>query len=213
MNSSGLNQKEFSQLAGQQRAVRHGSCADAGQSDFTAVPDRIPDRTKSRPQQSSHAVVAVDGLGLPRPQIAYDISDYTEQGFVAAVRMRKVIFRKLGLPISPRVASQMIPLHSNAIDGKTELLTYGGAGHVMGTYRMGSDPEDIRRRLSGSAPMITRTYIWSEAEHFRRWALPIRRSRCLRWHCGPQSTSSKRPHFAANVMASVQHGRAPIAMR
>jgi glucose dehydrogenase len=27
------------------------------------------------------------------------------------------------------------------IDGKPEQLTYGGAGHVMGTYRMGDDPK------------------------------------------------------------------------
>jgi hypothetical protein len=44
---------------------------------------------------------------------------------------------------------------------------------------------------NGNAPMITRICIWSEAGHFRRWALRIRRSPCLRWHCGPQSTSSR----------------------
>ena len=27
------------------------------------------------------------------------------------------------------------------IDGTPELFTYGGAGHVMGTYRMGNDPK------------------------------------------------------------------------
>jgi glucose dehydrogenase len=27
------------------------------------------------------------------------------------------------------------------VDGTPELFTYGGAGHVMGTYRMGKDPK------------------------------------------------------------------------
>jgi choline dehydrogenase-like flavoprotein len=28
-----------------------------------------------------------------------------------------------------------------SVDGPPEKLTYGGAGHVMGTYRMGTDPK------------------------------------------------------------------------
>jgi hypothetical protein len=32
-------------------------------------------------------------------------------------------------------------LRGDAIDGNVEQLTYGGAGHVMGTYRMGDDPK------------------------------------------------------------------------
>jgi choline dehydrogenase-like flavoprotein len=28
-----------------------------------------------------------------------------------------------------------------AVDGIDQKLTYGGAGHVMGTYRMGTDPK------------------------------------------------------------------------
>ena len=60
------------------------------------------------------------------------------------------------------------------IDGQPVQLTYGGAGHIMGTYRMGDNP---RRRSSirTSAPMITTTCIWSEAARFRPAAPPIRR--------------------------------------
>jgi hypothetical protein len=39
-----------------------------------------------------------------------------------------------------------------------------------------------RPETGGDAPTITRTCIWSEAEHFRRWAPRIRPSRCRRRH-------------------------------
>jgi len=37
-----------------------------------------------------------DGLGLPRPQISYNLSNYTRQGFVAAYRMKNLLFKKNG---------------------------------------------------------------------------------------------------------------------
>ncbi|MBB4383688.1 hypothetical protein GGD61_008394 [Bradyrhizobium sp. SBR1B] len=37
-----------------------------------------------------------DLLGLPRPKIAYNLSDYTKQGIAAAFLLKNVIFRKLG---------------------------------------------------------------------------------------------------------------------
>jgi choline dehydrogenase-like flavoprotein len=84
---------------------------------------------------------ALDGLGLPRPQIAYDISDYTKQGFAAAFRLKKVIFKSLEVTEFTSVHSDD-PAHFDIdIDGTLERFTYGGAGHVMGTYRMGDDPK------------------------------------------------------------------------
>src|SRR5262245_4868219 len=38
-----------------------------------------------------------DGLGLPRPEISYDLSDYTRQGIVAAYRMKNLLFKKMGV--------------------------------------------------------------------------------------------------------------------
>ena len=38
-----------------------------------------------------------DGLGLPRPQISYNLSDYTRRGFVAAYRIKNLLFGKMGL--------------------------------------------------------------------------------------------------------------------
>jgi glucose dehydrogenase len=82
-----------------------------------------------------------DALNLPRPRIAYDISDYTKQGIVTAFRMKKLIFRKLGaLDFTERAEGDPAGF-DETIDGNLEQLTYGGAGHIMGTYRMGNDPK------------------------------------------------------------------------
>lgn len=85
-----------------------------------------------------------DVLGLPRPEIHYNISDYTRQGIVAAYRMQKLIFEKMGatdftqLPVAPPSGPTQF---EEKIDDKLVTLSYGGAGHIMGTYRMGDDPK------------------------------------------------------------------------
>jgi choline dehydrogenase-like flavoprotein len=76
-----------------------------------------------------------DNLGLPRPQIAYDLDPYTRAGFAAANQAAQQIFKKMNaidftyFPAGPSVFTY---------EGNQYLLQ--GAGHVMGTYRMGSDP-------------------------------------------------------------------------
>jgi choline dehydrogenase-like flavoprotein len=77
-----------------------------------------------------------DRLGLPRPQINYDLDDYTKAGFAAASQAAQQVFAKMGAvdftyfpPSSPSAFTY---------NGTQYLLQ--GAGHVMGTYRMGSDP-------------------------------------------------------------------------
>jgi len=82
---------------------------------------------------------AVDSLGLHRPEIHYDISDYTIRGFEAAYKLKTLIFDKLQADEFTSV-SEDDPASFN-IDGIKERFTYGGAGHVMGTYRMGADPK------------------------------------------------------------------------
>jgi glucose dehydrogenase len=84
---------------------------------------------------------AKDSLGLPRPKIEYNISDYTKQGIAAAFRLKNVIFKKLGAEDFTHTAESDPGGFDQVIDGKTVRLTYGGAGHVMGTYRMGNDPK------------------------------------------------------------------------
>jgi choline dehydrogenase-like flavoprotein len=55
--------------------------------------------------------------------------------------MRKVIFKKLGAIDFTERGDKDPAGFDMTIDGKVEQLTYGGAGHVMGTYRMGIDPK------------------------------------------------------------------------
>jgi glucose dehydrogenase len=82
-----------------------------------------------------------DGLGLPRPQISYNLSDYTRKGFVAAWRMKKLLFGKMRLDDFTRVDRDEPTRFDEEIDGESVTLSYNGAGHIMGTCRMGDDPK------------------------------------------------------------------------
>src|SRR5262249_39135234 len=82
-----------------------------------------------------------DGLGLPRPQISYNLSDYTRRGFVAAHRMKKLLFGKMGLTDFTKVLPDDPTRFDEEIDGELVRLNYIGAGHIMGTCRMGNDPK------------------------------------------------------------------------
>ena len=76
-----------------------------------------------------------DNLGIPRPEITYDLDDYTKAGFAAASQAAQQIFQKI-----KAVDFTYVPPSESVFtyDGNQYLLQ--GAGHVMGTYRMGSDP-------------------------------------------------------------------------
>jgi choline dehydrogenase-like flavoprotein len=83
-----------------------------------------------------------DGLGLRRPQISYDLSDYTKKGIVAAHRFKNLLFKRMGITeendfttVGPNDPTRF----EEEIDGKKVPLNFTGAGHIMGTYRMGSD--------------------------------------------------------------------------
>jgi choline dehydrogenase-like flavoprotein len=79
-----------------------------------------------------------DGLGLPRPEIAYSLSEYTKKGFVASYRMKNLLFKKMGITEFTTVGDKDPTRFEQEIDGKKVVLNYGGAGHIMGTYRMGT---------------------------------------------------------------------------
>ncbi len=66
-----------------------------------------------------------DKFGIPRPEIRFVIDDYTQRGADAFARLAARIFEALGAR----------PGEFAMVDG------YGGAGHVMGTHRMGDDPK------------------------------------------------------------------------
>lgn len=82
----------------------------------------------------------VDHLNLPRPQISYDLSDYTKAGIAAAKQAAETIFNRLG---ATQFTTDPDPDDPSAFEwtmnGKPERLGYLGAGHIIGTYRMGSN--------------------------------------------------------------------------
>src|SRR6185436_3419438 len=80
---------------------------------------------------------ALFGSGLPRPLITYNISDYTLKGLLSAQQTATTIFNKLGAkqfttPATPGDPSA-VPLPGGGS------IKYFGSGHVVGTYRMGTD--------------------------------------------------------------------------
>ena len=66
---------------------------------------------------------AKDMYGVPRPRISYRIDDYTRAGLAASLKAHDEIFAKLG-------ATSVH--HSPDVQG---------AGHIIGTVRMGDDPK------------------------------------------------------------------------
>ncbi|WLH12988.1 GMC family oxidoreductase [Pseudomonas hefeiensis] len=76
-----------------------------------------------------------DRLGIPRPEIHYDLSAYTKEGFRQAKLLATHIIEdllgavELTKPLPPGLFTyQGVP------------YSFQGAGHLMGTYRMGDDP-------------------------------------------------------------------------
>ena len=84
-----------------------------------------------------------DLLGLPRPEIRYDLYDYEKRAFVAAKKTADRIFEKMGAdqrttpPRSDEPAAFDVEM-----DGKLTRMMFFGAGHIVGTYRMGFNDED-----------------------------------------------------------------------
>ena len=147
MNSSGLNAQQFNQL-GNDNAALFGVDLARKLNDTVTRQFRIGFLVEQDPDPNNRVTLSSefkDALGLQRPEIFYNISEYTKQGFVAAYRMRKLIFDKMGATDfthrAPDPASDSPGRFEEIIDGQPITLTYGGAGHIMGTYRMGDDPK------------------------------------------------------------------------
>jgi choline dehydrogenase-like flavoprotein len=97
--------------------------------------EQSPDNTNRVTLSERHR----DGLGLPRPQIAYNLSDYTKRGLAAAKQASDAIFTRLNAePFTATPRSSDPNSFEWTIDGKKTRLNFLGAGHIVGTYRMGT---------------------------------------------------------------------------
>ena len=96
------------------------------------------------PEDSNRVTLSTtqtDHLGLPRPQIDYNLSDYTRAGMVAAKQTADGLFKLMGAEQFTLPPAADAPNSFEVeIDGRTERLKFFGSGHIVGTYRMGDDP-------------------------------------------------------------------------
>ena len=83
-----------------------------------------------------------DHLGIPRPEIHYGLSEYTRKGFEKAREATDFIFGKLGAEnFSAVTKDEIIALKQEAsmFEYNGQYYHFYGAGHIMGTHRMGDD--------------------------------------------------------------------------
>jgi choline dehydrogenase-like flavoprotein len=88
-----------------------------------------------------------DALGCFRPIIAYNVSRYTWQSMVEAMKVSKAVFDRMGIPKKDQHFYGTDPTVPDsrsfrAKDGKDYLLNFIGAGHHIGTHRMGKSKRD-----------------------------------------------------------------------
>ncbi len=83
-----------------------------------------------------------DVLGIPQPEIHYEVSAYTQRGFDDALKSLSGIFEELGtteVHYEPDSNSTSPGIFTSPAGHRFELR---GAGHIIGTHRMGSSSQD-----------------------------------------------------------------------
>ena len=95
-----------------------------------------------------------DKLGLPRPLLTYRIaSEYEREAFLSAKEITTELFKKIGAteytqtPRPPVFRGDPDSVTSTNFqyadkNGALHNFKFYGAGHIAGTYRMGTDPSD-----------------------------------------------------------------------
>ncbi|MGH9837598.1 MAG: GMC family oxidoreductase [Blastocatellia bacterium] len=92
---------------------------------------RIAYTTEQLPDPNNRVTLSaeVDGLGIPKPAIAFKMDDYVFDGMRVAQSVIKRIFTKLGAREEEWEFSDL------------KSRFYSGSAHIMGTCRMGGDPK------------------------------------------------------------------------
>jgi choline dehydrogenase-like flavoprotein len=136
--------EEFFQRPGQARGKWYGKDLRRAVRDVVTRQVRMAAEPEALPLPTSRVTLSTakkDPLGIPTPEVHYDVSEYTKKGFAAATGSLARIFELLGVT---KTVTTILGLESAAAvfeyDGQK--YEYGGAGHIAGTYRMGTDPED-----------------------------------------------------------------------
>ncbi|HBF29479.1 GMC family oxidoreductase [Rhizobium sp.] len=120
----------------------------AGQSLVDALNDRyvrqfrmafLVEQTADPENRVTLSETETDHLGLPRPEIHYAFSDYTKAGFEAAREVADQLFALMGAKQKTDIQPKRSP---TTFDYNGKSYEYFGAGHIVGTCRMGSGPKD-----------------------------------------------------------------------
>lgn len=89
-----------------------------------------------------------DNLGLPRPKVTYRLAqDYERNAFVSAKKVSTDIFTALGAteytkaPPAPVFYGSPDDVTATNFQYQGDNFTFYGAGHIVGTYRMGDQKE------------------------------------------------------------------------
>lgn len=117
-----------------------GSALRAAVADHASRQIRMAFEMESLPLSSSRVTLSdlKDKLGVPRPKIAYDLSPYTLDGFAESVDVAAQMFALLGVKPGDNYTS-VDKTAPGYFSYKGKDYQYRGAGHVIGTYCMGSD--------------------------------------------------------------------------
>jgi choline dehydrogenase-like flavoprotein len=137
-----INGMNFSQLNPNPKAL-FGKDLVTRLNDLLTRQFRLGFLVEQSPDESNRITLAngsdktkVDHLGLPRPQITYDLSDYTKKGLAAAKDTATRIFQKMGAKEFTKEGDDD-PSQFVWPPGGKDNIKYYGAGHIVGTYRMG----------------------------------------------------------------------------
>ncbi|POG10047.1 hypothetical protein BGP84_10030 [Pseudomonas putida] len=99
--------------------------------------EKDPDNALCRVERTTELT---DGLGLPRPQITYELSDYTQESFKQArLAATHIITELMGATELTDLNTRLEPGSQTVFEYDGQNYPFFGAGHLMGTYRMGSD--------------------------------------------------------------------------
>ncbi len=108
------------------RTGLRGKALDAALRDHTSRHVRVASLVEQLPDPENRVTLDAaerDMYGVPLPRLAFRLDDYAKAGLAAARAAHEEIFRRLGT------------------SGIHHMDDFAGAGHIIGTARMGEDPK------------------------------------------------------------------------
>ena len=163
VNLSGLNNKDSTKLADNSALI--GAQLRDTLGNLISRQFRIAFAVEQSPDPNNRVTLssAKDALGLPRPKIAYDLSDYTKQGIAAAFRLKNVIFDKLGAEDFTRTADSDPAGFDQEIERQNRYALLMAARDTSWAPTVWATIQRHPSSTRFSVHMITRTFIWLEA--------------------------------------------------